>query len=67
MRIKSLIYSMTKALECTVVELVYKFNEKSTVNVLKGESIIYMDANTDHITPLALRVRSKFHVAWPIM
>ena len=36
---KSLIYSTRKAfLECAVVELVYKFDEKSTMSVGKGES-----------------------------
>ena len=37
---KSLIYSMRKAfLKCAVVELVYKFDEKSYRECLKGELI----------------------------
>ena len=56
-----------------VVELVYKFDEKSYCKCLKGESIskvrfkiffrpqTYMDTTTDHFTPLACGVIIKNH------
>ena len=57
-------------LERAVVELVYKFDEKSYCECLNGESISkvrfkyffvhkHMDTTTDHFTPLELRVRGK--------
>ena len=57
------------SLEYTVVELVYKFDEKSTASVKLTDKVrfkkfyvhkhVYMDTNTDHFIPLALRVRGK--------
>ena len=57
-----------------MVEIVYKFNEKSYRECLKGESIaiynsnflwstnilyMYMETNSDHFIPLALCVRGN--------
>ena len=60
-------------LERGVVELVYKFDEKSYRECLKRwvdrsstiqfffcpQTYSYMDTNTDHFTPLALHVRGN--------
>ena len=55
-----------------MVELVYKFDEKSYCECLKGESIskvrfkyfsnIYMDTRPDHLTLLALHVWGNNYV-----
>ena len=61
-----------------MIELVYKFDEKSYRRCLKSESIakvrfkflestnimykIYMDTNTDHFTPLMLHVRGNYFI-----
>ena len=53
-----------------MVELVYKFDEKSylrmfekvsrSLKIFFSSTNIYMDTTTDHFTTLALRVRGKY-------